>query len=266
MVIGGGDTPAGNTCGILDLGVANPQWKYAASMKNVRTMPDAVLLPDGKVLVVNGCASGSLMNATKPVLEGEVYDPTSDKWTTLAPMKTERLYHATALLLPDARVLTAGTDRQWNNATIKQDYAHTQLEVFSPPYLFWGPHPTIRLAPESVSYGTAFEVATDDADTIKSAVLIRNGSCTHSFNSDQRFVELEIKKRMAPKLWVRWTKQQVSSRFGSFTFSWPAEFFVSRGLELQTPPNGFVAPEGYYMLFLVSNGGVPSKANFVRLG
>lgn len=267
MVIGGGNGPeptvAKNTCEILDLGVPTPQWKAAKSMKHPRVMPDSVLLPDGKVLVINGSETGQSDGGKTPVYAAELYDPKSDQWTTLAEMSMDRLYHATALLLPDARVMSAGTDREWNPQGY--DYAHTQLEVFSPPYLFHGPRPAIQWAPDSVAYNTTFEVATDDAKAIKSAVLIRNGSCTHSFNSDQRFVELEIKKRLAKKLWVRWSKQQVSSWFGSFTFSWPAEVFASTGLELQAPPNGFVAPEGYYMLFLLSNGDVPSEAKFIRL-
>ena len=34
---------------------------------------------------------------------------------------------------------------------------------------------------------------------------------------------------------------------------------------MQAPPNGNVAPPGYYMLFLISSEGVPSVARFVRL-
>jgi len=265
IVIGGGGTLEANTCEILDLGLPNPKWELQkATMQNPRTMGDAVLLPDGKVLVVNGCKLGSLGSATEPVLAAELYDPeeidpttgNKGKWTTLGEANVNRLYHATALLLPDARVLTAGTDRQWNNRTIGEDYAHTQLEVFSPPYLFMGPRPTLRFVPESLSYNTVFEVGTDDAESIKSAVLIRNGSCTHSFNSDQRFVELEIMKRTAEKGWELWGPE------GSFK---PPKYFVSGALELKAPPDGFVAPQGYYMLFLVSNGGVPSIAEFIRL-
>src|SRR5262249_60867033 len=36
-------------------------------------------------------------------------------------------------------------------------------------------------------------------------------------------------------------------------------------LQLVTPPNGNIAPPGFYMLFLVDSTGVPSKAQFVQL-
>jgi len=36
-------------------------------------------------------------------------------------------------------------------------------------------------------------------------------------------------------------------------------------LNLTSPPNGNIAPPGYYMLFLLDSAGVPSKAQFIKL-
>src|SRR5262249_40486399 len=36
-------------------------------------------------------------------------------------------------------------------------------------------------------------------------------------------------------------------------------------LNLTSPPNGNIAPPGYYMLFLLDSAGVPSKAQFIQL-
>jgi hypothetical protein len=36
-------------------------------------------------------------------------------------------------------------------------------------------------------------------------------------------------------------------------------------LTITGPPNGNIAPPGYYMLFLLSNTGVPSIARFVQV-
>src|SRR5207342_1593270 len=36
-------------------------------------------------------------------------------------------------------------------------------------------------------------------------------------------------------------------------------------LTLTSPPNGNIAPPGYYMLFLLDSAGVPSKAQFIQL-
>ena len=269
MLIGGGaeaEPPLGTeqrkSCEILDLGQSLHQWRPAAPMTHARVMPDSVLLPDGQVLVVNGARRGETHHASEPVYEAEVYDPATNRWTELARMKSERLYHATALLLPDARVLTAGTDREWNSS--EYGYAHTQLEVFSPPYLFQGSRPEIKSAPERIGYGQTFFVTTEQAASIKSAVLIRNGSCTHSFNPDQRLIELEIVRRVRRRLSVALERVQVSLRSAAVSFLWP-HLLTGPGLELRAPPDEYVAPAGYYMLFLVDAKGAPSVAKFVRL-
>ena len=117
------------------------------------------------------------------------------------------------------------------------------MEIYQPAYLFTtnssgqtvlATRPTITSAPSSISYGDAFQVQTPDAANISSVVIMRNGSVTHSFDMDQRQVGL------------------------SFTTG-------SGTLSLTGPPNGNIAPPGYYMLFLVNNQGVPSVANFVLL-
>ena len=73
------------------------------------------------------------------------------------------------------------------------------VEIFSPPYLFDGngelrtDRPEIEKAPGEVAYTSVFDIETkDDATSITSVVLLRCGAVTHSFNSDQRYVELEI--------------------------------------------------------------------------
>lgn len=269
MIIGGGNeplklkTPAKNSCEILDLGANTRQWVTKKPMNHRRVMPDAVLLPNGKVFVANGSKAGLADVADEPVYEAEIYDPELDTWAEMAAMKIPRLYHATAILLPDGRILCAGSDREWN--PYPYDLAHTQLEVFSPPYLFaGGSRPAIKLAPKEIKYGNTFQVATDQADTIQSAVLIRNGSCTHSFNSDQRFVELDIKNRLAEKVWIKWNTISIGNSWFTVKIPIPNPF-SSKGLELKAPPNSQVAPPGYYMLFLLSATGVPSVASFIRI-
>jgi hypothetical protein len=239
MVIGGGGAsgndirePTTDTCEILDLGTASPAWKLTAAMARPRVMPDSVLLPDGKVLVVNGSSSGFSDNGANPVFETELYDPEADAWSPMARMSVPRLYHSGALLLPDGRVMTCGSDSMWNPGPFHVN--QLRLEMFSPPYLFAGPRPLILNSPPEVGYGNLFEVETEDAATVDTVTLVRCGSTTHSFNPDQRLVGIEIVTR------------------------------TGTSLTLQAPPDGFVAPPGYYMLFLL-RGGVPSVARFVRL-
>jgi hypothetical protein len=226
-------TPATASCEILDLSAADPAWQIAPSMLQPRVMPDAVLLPDGTVLVMNGSSTGVADNGLNPVFATDLYDPTTNTWTALHPFRVPRLYHSTALLLPDGRVLSAGKDKDNNPDPFK--YSEYRVEVFSPPYLFRGPRPIVTAAPGVIGYGAPFVVQTPQAATIARAALLRPGAVTHSFNHNQRYVGLTIAGTTA----------------GSVT--------------LQAPPNSAVAPPGYYLLFLLNDQGVPSVAPFIQL-
>src|SRR5262249_33584126 len=102
----GGATSAGatNTAEILDLASSTPSWQYTAPMSFARLWANTVLLPDGSVLVIGGGTSGSYND---PIFTPELYDPASATWTTMAAQVAPRMYHSTALLLPDGRGLSA---------------------------------------------------------------------------------------------------------------------------------------------------------------
>ena len=240
MIIGGGGEPpvtaqtaATNTCEILDLGESPLAWKPAAPMANPRVMPDSILLPDGNVMVTNGSRSGKADSGANPVLEAELYNVATGQWTSLSSMRIPRLYHSVALLLPDGHVLTAGTDSVWYRAPYNQ--AKLRVEIFSPPYLLRGARPIINDTPAEIGYGVEFDVQTHQAQNIGSVCLMGPGSVTHSFNSNQRYVGLSISNR------------------------------DSHTVSLVSPPDAFVAPPGFYMLFIVNDDGVPSVARFIRL-
>ena len=117
-------------------------------------------------------------------LEPELFNPKDENWYPMAPMEVDRLYHANALLLPDGRVMTAGSnpDRRMNEL---------RIELFRPPYLFRGKRPMISKYPKRISYNQGFEIETNDANHIKAVALIRQSVTTHCVNTEQRYIELE---------------------------------------------------------------------------
>ena len=209
-----------------------PAWQRLADMNFRRTNVNAVLLPDGNILVIGGQRAGKWAADPQPVLEGEVYDPATNTWAVTAPMQFPRQYHSIAVLLPDGRVLSAGGVDPANPI----DRDQRSAEVFSPAYLFRGPRPTIASAPATVAFGSAFSVNTPDAARIDSVVLLRTIATTHHTDAGQRYVKLRISSRTASQLTA------------------------------QAPGNGNIAPPGFYLLFIVANNGVPSIGNFIRLG
>jgi Domain of unknown function (DUF1929) len=204
---------------LIDFGDPNPAWRTIAPVHHPRWFPNSALLPDGTLLVLGG---GRIHNAD-PVMECEIFDPMTEIWTEDTPMTVPRLYHSVALLMPDGRVWVAGTDLE------------TRMELYSPDYLSNGPRPVLGPAPGAVAYGQYFHISVDDAQDITRACLIRLGSVTHAFNTEQRCLPIE------------------------FTVAAPDE------LELRAPPHLSVAPPGHYMLFVMNRAGVPAVAPILQL-
>jgi hypothetical protein len=163
----------------VDLSSPTPRFKPLPSMPQPRTDMNSVLLPDETIAVIGGNGAG---NVDVPYYQALLYDPTHDVWTPGPSQAKRRAYHSTALLLPDATVLSAGD----NNAGGGQ----AMLEVYSPPYLFKGPRPQILgVSPTGVS-GEWIGMVTDVP--VAKLVLVAPGAVTHATNMHQRLVELPI--------------------------------------------------------------------------
>jgi WD40 repeat protein len=223
IVMGGSDPPVA-TAEVIDLNSPSPAWQVTASMAVARRQLNATLLPDGTVLVTGGSSGAGNNDSTAPVLAAELWKPATGTWTSLASSTVYRGYHSVAFLLPDGRVVTAGgTSNVFANG-----------EIFSPPYLFQGPRPTISLAPTVVRYNAPFFVGSPDAANIARVTWVRLSSVTHSFNANQRFNELSFTQAVG-------------------------------GLQVTAPANGALCPPGHYLLFLLNGNGVPSVGKIVRI-
>ena len=145
---GGGQVLASGE--MIDLNAAQPSWTYIAPMPAPRRQHNTTLLPDGRVLVTGGSSTSGFNfdDGPKPAI---VWDPDSDAWTTWATEDEYRGYHSESVLLPDGRIVSVGGD------------GHPSLQVFSPPYLFQTPRPTITAAPIAVQTGESFFVETPDS-------------------------------------------------------------------------------------------------------
>jgi hypothetical protein len=225
LALGGeeqGTDHATDTAEILELG-GDPHWRSVPPMHHPRLYMNAVVLPDGNVLVVGG---GFVSPWEGPVRQAELFDTESETWTDMAAQTASRIYHSTAVLLPDGRVMSAGQ----NNGDLQRT-----AEIFSPPYLFRGRRPTITSAPSRAAYGDAISILTPDGESIERVALVKAGSVTHSVNFDQRYVDLP------------------------FTTT-------DGGVRSRIPGRASVAPPGWYMLFLIDANGVPSVARWVNVG
>jgi hypothetical protein len=120
-----------------------------------RFMADAVLLPDGTVAIVAGAGRGKADDSGVPVMWVESYDPESEMFIGMSALSVPRLYHSTALLLPDGSVLIAGSTGGRFHYTLGGGSADEfRLEVYHPPYLFRARHLGFNLAGRAFATGS----------------------------------------------------------------------------------------------------------------
>ena len=202
-----------------------------ADLNKARTLANSIALPTGEILVIGGASSAGLFTDAGSIFEPEIYNPETDTWTLLAPMTIPRRYHATAILMADGRILTAG------GGLCNCAANHSDMQIFSPPYLFnadgsLAARPNIS-APESAPYNSSMTVS--GSDDISAFSFVRMSSVTHSNNNEQRRIPLSF------------------SKVGTGTYS-------------LTIPDENILPPGYYMLFGINEQGVPSVAEAVQMG
>lgn len=226
---GGPDGARGGFTVDITGGTANPVIAPTQPMQYQRHWATSTVLPDGDVLVTGGGRENNGRDDT--VTNPEIWDPETGEWTTVeVPHEHARLYHSTALLLPDGRVMMGG-----GGTPGPRNY--TDVEFYSPAYLFDGDEPaerpTITDVPDEIGYAGTFDVAT--SGEVSRVTLVRNGSVTHGFNNDQNFQDLE------------------------FAQTGPGTVTIT------APQDGTYAPPGAYMLFVFDGDGTPSVASILTI-
>ncbi|KAJ6848470.1 aldehyde oxidase GLOX-like [Iris pallida] len=250
------DHPARATCGRIVATDPNPTWT-TEDMPIARAMGDMIMLPTGNVVIINGAQTGSqgYERADNPALNPVLYSPdmpAGARFATLAATTVPRMYHSTANLLPDGRVLVAGSNPHFNYQFDVKYPTELSLEAYSPEYLDTdkaGARPSIEVAPASVAYGAQMDIEVTVGSALAGYVEVNFVSApfaTHSYSMGQRLVKLATG---APALLV-----DGSTKGGSYRYS----------IGCQAPLSGNVAPPGYYMVFVVNNG-VPSVAAWIQL-
>jgi hypothetical protein len=177
---------------------------------------------------MGGTGSGGFSTLAGGVHEAEVWNPQNGTWTTWSSNAVTRVYHSTTVLLPDGRLVFAGSG-DGNNLPNEES-----AEIFEPPYLFQGPRPTITTVAAQWKYGQSVTLTTPDAANIAKVSLLRLNSTTHAFDMNQRYIQLSF------------TKQ-------------------SGAITMTIPTSRTRVPSGYYMVFILDGAGVPSVARIIRI-
>jgi hypothetical protein len=233
LLVGGANNGVDNAATVIDINGSSPSVRSVnPGSETGRAWVDSVVLPTGDVMIVGG--SGGNNTITDMSFVPEIWNPASERWTQMAPSETPRLYHSTALLLKDGTILVAG-----GGLYTGRPFRNNNAEVFTPPYLYddtgrLASRPTITSAPSGAAYGNNIDVKHGVGNVITRVTLIKTGAVTHSNNMEQRFIELNFED-------------------------------TNNGVRVALPSSANIAPPGYYLLHLLDNKGVPSKAHMIRI-
>lgn len=201
-----------------------------------RVFHTSVVLPDGKVFIAGGQSYGVAFNEENVRFIPEIYDPKTDTFTKMQQNNMVRVYHTVSILLPDARVLNAGGGL-CGNCTAN----HYDGQLFTPPYLLTKDgkprsRPAITGGLNShATVGDTLRFRT--SGYIYSASLVRLGTATHTVNTDQRRIPLDVV---------------------------PTSIFGTR-FKTRLPADSGILTPGYWMLFVMDRDGVPSIAKIIMI-
>ncbi|KAJ7945787.1 Glyoxal oxidase-related protein [Quillaja saponaria] len=241
-----------SSCGRMVITGNKHKWNME-NMPGPRLLHDMLILPTGNVLIINGAKRGCAGwdNARNASRQPYLYEPNKRlgrRFSVLKSTKIARMYHSSAVLLPDGRVLVAGGNPHNRYSFSNVAYpTELRLQAFVPNYVHSSYHDlrpsnvTVNYEGYGLLYGEEFNVRfwlEDKPTNVVEFTAYAPPFTTHSISMNQRLLKLRCKSMV-----------------------WYPDGWVNSVLE--APPSPNVAPSGYYMLTVV-NGGIPSMAQWVR--
>lgn len=245
--------PALQDCARIQITKPGAKWKKE-TMPSPRVMGDMLILPTGKLLLLNGAKKGTAAweYADEPNFVPVLYDPDGlrgKRFKQLKPTQIPRMYHSSSAVLPDGDVLVAGSNTNAGYNFKAKFPTELRVERFSPPYL----------APE--------------LDKHRPAIV--EASSTKRFTYRQRVMfqfELDVEEVYKADLKVT----MLAPPFTTHGYSMNQRMLILGKVEVRdvlpgvkrvvavAPPSSVIAPPGYYLVSLVYRG-VPSKSMWVQI-
>jgi hypothetical protein len=242
MVLGGGGVgeseKSTERTAIIDLTEEDPRYRDGPPLPQGTRYLSSVILPDDTVFTSGG-SEDYRGRGDSDILRAQFYDPRRNAFSQAADPTVGRNYHSEALLLPDGRVATFGSDPLFGDAdNTRMGTFEKRIEIYTPPYLHDGRaerRPALGEGTrETVPGGTA-TYATEHPEHIAHARLMRPSAVTHTTDVEQRSIQLEIER---------------GDGEASFTI----------------PEDPSLVPSGWYMLFVTDAEGTPSEATWLKVG
>ncbi|MCZ4506809.1 kelch motif-containing protein [Streptomyces sp. ActVer] len=240
MILGGGGVgeskKATSRTAVIDLKKDNPVFEDGPNLPQGTRYLNSVIMPDDSVFTSNGSSDYRGRSASN-ILKAQFYDPKSNSFRSAASPRVGRNYHSEALLLPDGRVATFGSDPLFDDQqNTKLGHFEQRMEIYTPPTLHKNAktRPVLGDGPQEVDGEGRATFATRYPDRIVNARLMRPSAVTHSTDVEQRSIALGLTK----------TKDSVT---------------------VDVPKDRTLVPPGWYMLFVTDADGTSSEAKWVQV-
>ncbi|HET9381010.1 MAG TPA: kelch motif-containing protein [Streptomyces sp.] len=241
MVLGGGGVgesgKSTRRTAVVDLTKADPAFVDGPDLPQGTRYLNSVIMPDDSVFTTNGSKDYRGRSASN-ILKAQFYDPRSNTFREAAEPMVGRNYHSEALLLPDGRVVTFGSDPLFDDQqNTKLGHFEQRMEIFTPPALHRaaaGTRPALKDGPATLDARHRVTFRTAHPERVVAARLMRPSAVTHTTDVEQRSVRLGVTKRGT-----------------SVTF--------------EVPEDRALVPPGWYMLFVTDEKGTPSRAKWVHV-
>ncbi|MFI8530030.1 galactose oxidase-like domain-containing protein [Streptomyces aquilus] len=240
MILGGGGVGESKKStprtAVVDLKEDNPVFKDGPNLPQGTRYLNSVIMPDDTVFTSNGSEDYRGRSASN-ILKAQFYDPKDNVFHEAAAPTVGRNYHSEALLLPDGRVATFGSDPLFDDQqNTKLGHFEQRMEVFTPPSLHRNAadRPMLMDGSQVLADDHRATYRTDHPERIVKARLMRPSAVTHTTDVEQRSIELGLTKD-------------------------------AHSVTVEVPKDPTLVPPGWYMLFVTDADGTPSEAKWIQV-
>ncbi|WP_369376268.1 galactose oxidase-like domain-containing protein [Streptomyces sp. cg36] len=238
MLLGGGGVGESEKStprtALIDLKQDSPAFKKGPELPQGTRYLNSVILPDDSVFTSGGSEDYRGRGASN-ILRAQFYDPAHNAFREAADPTVGRNYHSEALLLPDGRVATFGSDSLFGDKdNTKLGKFEQRMEIYTPPYLYRDKEkrPVLGDGPQAVGQDRRATFRTQHPERIAKARLMRPSAVTHTTDVEQRSIDLRLTKD-------------------------------AHSVTVEVPRDKALVPPGWYMVFVTDTEGTPSEAKWL---
>ncbi|MEV6172985.1 kelch motif-containing protein [Streptomyces sp. NPDC051954] len=241
MLLGGGGVGESKKStprtAVVDLKKDNPVFEDGPDLPQGTRYLNSVIMPDDTVFTSNGSEDYRGRSASN-ILKAQFYDPKGNVFREAASPMVGRNYHSEALLLPDGRVATFGSDPLFDDQqNTKLGHFEQRMEIFTPPTLHKNGknRPVLGDGPRRLDGDRRATFTTTHPERITTARLMRPSAVTHTTDVEQRSIALGLTKK-------------------------------GNSVTVDIPNDPTLVPPGWYMLFVTDAQGTSSEAKWIQVG